>query len=64
MGRTLEQLIADEKPEVVAEAKAMATEILLNIHLAGLREKVQKTQAESHPAVTEKLNAKSPLRFP
>lgn len=46
MGRTLEQLIADEKPEVVASALAMATDILLNIHLAELREKVQKTQVD------------------
>lgn len=46
MGRTLEQLIADEKPEVVARAQAMATDILLNIHLAELREKVQKTQVD------------------
>lgn len=44
MGRTLEQLIADEKPEVVASAQAIATDILLNIHLAELREKVHKTQ--------------------
>jgi hypothetical protein len=46
MGRTLEQLMADEKPEVVADARAMAADILLNIHLAELREKVQKTQVE------------------
>ena len=46
MGRTLEQLIADENPEVVASAQAMATDILLNIHLAELREKVQKTQVD------------------
>ena len=46
MGRTLEQLIADEKPEVVDSAQAMATDILLNIHLAELREKVQKTQVD------------------
>ncbi|MBE3153499.1 helix-turn-helix transcriptional regulator [Enterobacter cloacae complex sp. P30BA] len=46
MGRTLEQLIEDEKPEVVASAQAMATDILLNIHLAELREKVQKTQVD------------------
>lgn len=46
MGRTLEQLIADEKPEVVASAQAMGTDILLNIHLAELREKVQKTQVD------------------
>lgn len=46
MGRTLEQLLADETPDVVAEAESMATEILLNIHLAELREKVRKTQTE------------------
>ncbi|MGG5835398.1 helix-turn-helix domain-containing protein [Huaxiibacter chinensis] len=46
MGRTLEQLIADEKKDVVADAQTMATEILLNIHLAELREKVHKTQVE------------------
>ncbi|MFP1920973.1 helix-turn-helix domain-containing protein [Lonsdalea quercina] len=46
MGRMLEQLIADEKPEVVADARAIATDMLLNIHLAELREKVQKTQVE------------------
>ena len=46
MGKTLEQLLAEEKPEVVAQAESMATETLLNIHLAELREKVQKTQVE------------------
>lgn len=51
MGRTLEKLIADEKPEVVADAQAMAMEILLNIHLAELREKVQKTQVEMAQAL-------------
>jgi len=51
MSRTLEQLIADENPQVVAEAEAMATEILLNIHLAELREKVQKTQMEMAQAL-------------
>lgn len=46
MGRTLEQLLADEKPDVVADAQRVAEDILLNIHLAELREKVQKTQVE------------------
>ncbi|ERK17784.1 putative transcriptional regulator [Pantoea sp. AS-PWVM4] len=46
MGRTLEQLLADEKPSVVAKAEKMATGTLLNIHLAELREKVDKTQVE------------------
>lgn len=51
MGRTLEQLLADEKPEVVADARVMAEEILLNIHLAELREKVRKTQVEMAQAL-------------
>ncbi|MCP1104189.1 helix-turn-helix domain-containing protein [Serratia nevei] len=52
MGRTLEQLIADEKPEVVANAQALAADIMLNIHLAELREKVQKTQVEMAQALS------------
>ena len=43
MGRTLEQLIADEKPEVVAKAQALAADIM--------REKVQKTQVEMAQAL-------------
>ncbi|WP_323840144.1 helix-turn-helix domain-containing protein [Photorhabdus africana] len=46
MARTLDQILANEKPEVVANAQAAATEMLLNIHLADLRERVQKTQGE------------------
>ena len=46
MARTLQEIIATEKPEVVEKAKAMASEILLNIHLAELREKVALTQKE------------------
>lgn len=51
MGRTLEQLIAEEKPHVVAQARVEAMDILLNIHLAELREKVQKTQVEMAQAL-------------
>ncbi len=56
MGRTLEQLLADEKPEVVAAAQIMAADMLLNIHLAELREKVQKTQTE----IAQVLGIKQP----
>ncbi|MCA1176284.1 MULTISPECIES: helix-turn-helix domain-containing protein [unclassified Pantoea] len=56
MGRTLEQLLAAEKPEVVAKANAMAEEVLLNIHLAELRERVKKTQVE----MAQQLNIKQP----
>lgn len=46
MARTLEQIIAIEKPEIVKIAQEKAEEILLNIHLAELRELVQKTQVD------------------
>ncbi|MEH6576273.1 MAG: helix-turn-helix domain-containing protein [Amphritea sp.] len=46
MARTLQDIMANEKPEVVAKAKEMATEMLLNIHLAELREKTDLTQKE------------------
>jgi DNA-binding XRE family transcriptional regulator len=46
MARTLQEIIATEKPEVVQKAKVMASEMLLNIHLAELREKVALTQKE------------------
>lgn len=46
MGKSLRQLLAEEKPEVAAAARVQADEILLNIHLAELREKVKKTQVE------------------
>lgn len=56
MGRTLEQLLKNEKTEVVQQAEAMAEEMLLNIHLAELREKVKKTQVE----IAESLGVKQP----
>lgn len=46
MAKTLEQLIAKEKPSVVAKAKERAAEIMLDIHLAEVRERAQKTQEE------------------
>ncbi|WP_058962317.1 helix-turn-helix domain-containing protein [Type-E symbiont of Plautia stali] len=56
MGRTLEQILAAEKAEVVAKANSMAEEVLLNIHLAELRERVNKTQVE----IAQQLNIKQP----
>ena len=46
MARTLEQILVVEKKEVVKQAQEKAEEILLNIHLAELRELVQKTQVD------------------
>ncbi len=51
MGRTLEQILAEEKPEVVVSAERIAADTLLNIHLAELRERVQKTQVEMAQAL-------------
>ncbi len=51
MGKSLRQLLAEEKPEVAATARVQADEILLNIHLAELREKVKKTQVEMAQAL-------------
>lgn len=56
MGRTLDQILAAEKPEVRAKAQEKAEEMLLNIHLAELRERVQKTQVD----VAESLGIKQP----
>ena len=47
MAKTLEHLIAKEKPAVVAKAKERAAEIMLDIHLAELRERAKKTQDET-----------------
>lgn len=46
MARTLEQILATEQQEIVADAKKMADDILLNIHLAQLREHMQLTQTQ------------------
>ena len=56
MGRTLEQILVAQKPEVVAKAEMKAEEILFNIHLAELRERVQKTQVD----VAQTLDIKQP----
>ena len=46
MGRTLDQILKQEKPEVVAAAKEKAADMLLSIHLAELRKKAELTQNE------------------
>ncbi|EFK8326832.1 helix-turn-helix transcriptional regulator [Escherichia coli] len=46
MARTLDQMLATEKPEVVAKAQKAVTEMLLNIHLAELRDRMNLTQGE------------------
>ncbi|WP_369983915.1 helix-turn-helix domain-containing protein [Thalassolituus sp.] len=52
----LEDIIANEKPEVVAKAKKIAADTLLDIHLAELREKMNMTQGQ----IAEALGVKQP----
>ncbi|MBB6113741.1 helix-turn-helix domain-containing protein [Rahnella rivi] len=56
MSRTLEQLLASVKPEVAAQAQAMAVDILITLELAELRERMNKTQCE----MAEALGIKQP----
>jgi DNA-binding XRE family transcriptional regulator len=56
MARKLDDIIASEKPAVVAKAQKAATEILLNIHLAELRERMNLTQGD----IAETLGVKQP----
>jgi len=46
MAKSLDQMLAAEKPEVVADAREKAAKILLGMHLADLREHANKTQGE------------------
>lgn len=46
MARTLDQLIADEKPEVVKEARKKADAMLLELHLAEVRRLGKMTQTQ------------------
>lgn len=56
MARTFDEILPNEKPEVVAKARAKADKILLEIHLAEIRERVQKTQGE----IAKALGVKQP----
>lgn len=51
MARSLEEMLGKENPEVVKKAKAMAAEMLLEIHLAELRKHVELTQVEMADAL-------------
>lgn len=46
MARSLEQILKNEKPEVVEKAQALAAGMLLEINLAELRKKLEITQME------------------
>lgn len=51
MTRTLNQLIANERPEVVSRAKEKADEMLLELRLSEVRHLVEMTQAEMASAL-------------
>ncbi|MBB3105150.1 hypothetical protein FHR87_003585 [Azomonas macrocytogenes] len=53
MASTFEKLHR-EKPETVASARAKADERLINLHLAELRERMEKTQIDLLPAVNDR----------
>jgi DNA-binding XRE family transcriptional regulator len=46
MARTLREIVEREKPEVVQRAKNLASEMLLDIHLAEIRALAELTQKE------------------
>lgn len=56
MARTLDDLLANEKPEVVAAAQAKADEMRLELRLAELRQLVDMTQAQ----MAEAMDVKQP----
>lgn len=64
MSRTLEQILVDEKPEVVSRARKAAADILLNIHLAELRERMNLTQGDIAVALGIKQPTVSDMEKP
>ena len=46
MARTLDKLISDQKPEIVKNARKKADDMVLGIHIAQLRERMQITQED------------------
>lgn len=51
MARKLENLLANEKPEVVAAAREKADAMLLELRLAEIRHLVEKTQVDMADAL-------------
>lgn len=56
MVKNLEQLLQNEKPEIVRQAKVLAQETLLEIRLSELREKARMTQQQ----IAESMNVRQP----
>ena len=64
MARTLDQMMANENPEVVAQARKAAAGMLLDIHLAELRERMHMTQGEIATALGVKQPTVSDMEKP
>jgi transcriptional regulator with XRE-family HTH domain len=56
MARTLEEILKNEKPEIVANAQKKAEAMLLDIHLAELRKRANCTQL----SVADAIGVKQP----
>lgn len=56
MTKTFEDILNNEDPAVVEQAKAIASEMLLDIHLAELRNRAELTQKE----VADAMGIKQP----
>ena len=56
MARSLKDIIQNEKPEIVKSARNKAQNILLNIHLAEIRARMDITQVQ----VADALGVKQP----
>ena len=56
MARTLQEILDNEDPKVVEQAKEMATEMLLDINLAELRNRAELTQKQ----VADAMGVKQP----
>lgn len=46
MARTLEEILSKEDPQVIEQAKKLASEMLLDINLSELRKRAELTQNE------------------
>ena len=51
MARTLDQLLSEQPPEIISNARKKADEMALGIHLAELRERMKITQEEMAKAL-------------
>ncbi len=56
MARSLNEMLKNEKPEVVEQARTMASEMLLEINLAELRKELEVTQIK----IAEAMGVKQP----